>query len=458
MRRGLVLAVSLAVLAAACGGHDDTESAEQDDASSTVTQPAGTGGTVDAGRFGTMAEPVCGPGDASGATDQGVTDDAIEVGTISDPGNTILPGLLQELFDASEAFVAWCNAAGGINGRPIELTLHDTKFIEGQQVIAEACAEDFFLVGGGSGVDATLAQPRVDCGLPQIPAFLNDPVAQAADLQIQSINPFYPGYQDVSLYRLAAEQYPDEIDSFAYLIPDLPTSGTPLQETLLPLLEDELGYTVVYQNTTPAPPATVDNWRPYVEPAEEAGAGLFEFRSSPEQMVPLMAAMGDIGYSPEAILLQGNNYDAKLIEGNDLLADIPTYVGLATYPFEEAADNPPTQQFLELMDAQVPGWSEKPAQLAAFSWSAWLLFAQAAKACGSELTRQCVLDEAAAVSEFDGGGMHAPVDPDPDEPRSPQCIVVVRATPDGFVLDEAFTRPNTGVYNCDDANRVAVPG
>ena len=40
---------------------------------------------------------------------------------MADPGNTVSPGLDQELFDTADAFVGWCNAAGGIDGRRLQL-------------------------------------------------------------------------------------------------------------------------------------------------------------------------------------------------------------------------------------------------------------------------------------------------------------------------------------------------
>lgn len=456
-QRLAALGLACALLATACGGHETVESDTTDAPADTAATTAADSATTEPGRFGTMTEAVCGPGDASGATDQGVTDDSITVSALADPGNTIIPGLLQELHDASSAFVQWCNEAGGINGRKIELVLRDAKLVEGQAAIASACAEDFMMVGGGSGFDAPIAEPRVACGLPQIPAFLNDPVAQSAGLQIQSINPFYPDYVDTAPYNLLAKAYPDDIEKFAYLIPDIPTSGTPIQDRLLPLLESDFGYKVVYQNTTPAPPATVDNWRPYVEPAKDAGATIYEFRSTAEQTVPLMATMAEVGYTPKAVILQGNNYDAKLIANNPFLDQTATYIALAAHPYEDAKNNPPTQQFLDAMDAVVPGWSTKPAQLGVFSWSSWLLFALAAKECGSELTRDCVLANAKAVEEFDGGGLHAPTNPDPDAPQGPTCVVMVRATSSGFEMAPDVTRPTDGIYNCDPKNSTRAP-
>ena len=222
-----------------------------------------------------MADPVWLPGDASGATDQGVTDDSIQIGTISDPGNTIIPGLLQEFFDAAEAFVTFCNGAGGINGREIELVERDTKLVEAQQRIAEACEEDFMLVGGASGLDGTIVEPRVDCGLPQIPAFVNDPAALDADLQVLQVGTDADEL-DAGNYRLLQAAFPDQADRFGILAADTQSEGTPIVERI-PTAIEPLGFTTVYANSTPPPPATVDNWRPYLEPAVDEDVQMFEF-------------------------------------------------------------------------------------------------------------------------------------------------------------------------------------
>jgi hypothetical protein len=402
-----------------------------------------------------MDEAVCGPGDASGDTDQGVTDDAIRIGTISDPGNTIIPGLLQELFDAAEAFTQWCNEAGGINGRPIELTLRDTELVEGQQRITEACGEDFMLVGGGSGLDSALAEPRVECELPQIPAFVNDPAAQDADLQVVPTG-LYPDYLPGTLYQRVAENFPDEIENYGLLTPDLQSSGRPDGERI-PEAVAELGFDAVYTGQTPPPPATVDNWRPYVEAAESAGTQVFEYRQVPDQVRALMTAFGDVGFAPDVMLGNPALYSQALIEGNEALADVPMYVETNAYPFEMADENPPTRQFLDLLDATVPDWSDDPKATAVDAWSAWLLFARSATACGSELTRECVLDEAASVGSWDAGGIRAPVEISVGEPAGPMCAAVVRATPDGFEYDEELTDPNEGVFNCSEDNRLSAP-
>ena len=47
--------------------------------------------------------------------------------------------------------------------------------------------------------------------------------------------------------------------------------------------------------------------------------------------------------------------------------------------------------------------------------SAFMLWATAAKACGSDLTRECVLNEADGIDEWTGGGLHVPSDPGVNE-------------------------------------------
>lgn len=123
-----------------------------------------------------------------------------------------------------------------------------------------------------------------------------------------------------------------------------------------------------------------------------------------------------------------------------------------------AEDNPPTQQFLDILDEQIPGWSDDPKALGVEAFSSWLLWAQAATACGSDLTRECVLEEAGDVGEWTGGGLTSPhtVTTEPS-PQSPFCAVILRATTDGFEYDEEFTQPNEGVWNCDEGNQMEIP-
>ena len=109
------------------------------------------------------------------------------------------------------------------------------------------------------------------------------------------------------------------------------------------------------------------------------------------------------------------------------------------------------QQYLDLFAKYKPDAKTK-AYLGLQSWSAWLLFAQAARDCGSHLTRTCVYDNAKKVHDWTGGGLHAQTDPGANTGAG--CFVVLKATPQGF--ERADVDANDGIYNCSTKNAYFV--
>ncbi len=76
-------------------------------------------------------------------------------------------------------------------------------------------------------------------------------------------------------------------------------------------------------------------------------------------------------------------------------------------PLENADKVPAVKQYMDLVEAK----DGKVALLGMQATSAFLLWAQSAQKCGSDLTRQCVINELSKVHEWTGGGLHAPTDP-----------------------------------------------
>src|SRR4051812_9998631 len=122
----LMTAIGLvAVVAFATGcGHADVE--ETGGSPSVAQSTTTTASKTAPGVFGTAGK-ICGPGNAKGATERGVSDSAITIGTFSDAGASLSPGLDKEFWETADGFVKWCNDAGGINGRKIKLMKHDAK-------------------------------------------------------------------------------------------------------------------------------------------------------------------------------------------------------------------------------------------------------------------------------------------------------------------------------------------
>jgi hypothetical protein len=160
--------------------------------------------------------------------------------------------------------------------------------------------------------------------------------------------------------------------------------------------------------------------------------------------------MDTAGWFPALTLQNTNFYDQKYADEGGPYAQ-NTFIRTAFFPLEKADESKATQDYLDLMAQYNP--SGKIAQLGVQGLSGWLLFATAAAECGSELTRQCVLDKAGAVTEWTGGGLHAVTNPSTNTPSD--CVAVLEVTADGFQYDEDFTKPNDGIYYCDPANLIS---
>ena len=87
------------------------------------------------------------------------------------------------------------------------------------------------------------------------------------------------------------------------------------------------------------------------------------------------------------------------------------YVRMTGVPFELANQVPAVKQYMDLV-AKSHGTI---GLLGEQSASAFLLWATGVKACGSNVTAKCVLDNAAKQTNWTAGGLHIPTDPG-DEP------------------------------------------
>jgi hypothetical protein len=441
--RWLALVLALALVGAACGRDDDDGDAS---GNSTTTSTSSAGGAAAAGDFGDLPN-VCQDGDASGATATGVTDDSIRVATFADPGFTGRPGLNQEFFDVAKVFAAWCNAAGGINGREIVVDERDAALTNYKPRILESCEQDFFMVGGGAVFDDTGVEDRLKCLLPDIAGFVVTAEARGADLVVQPV----PNNIDRAIigeFHWLEEEFPDTVDHVGILTGALPT--TIAQAKQYEEVAESLDWEIVYDDQYP--PAGVTDWAPYVQGLRDRDVEGLIWVGEPENLAKLAQAVSNAAYDLAWIRADANHYDAKLIEiGGPAIENV--YIRSAFHPFEEADDNPATRQYLEAFEQYLPGGKAR-AYLGLQAWSAWLLFAQAARDCGSELTRKCVYDNAKQVRDWTGGGLHAPGDPGTTTP-SP-CVVVEHATAAGF--ERADIDPDQGIYRCEERNVYTLQG
>jgi len=454
VRRSLVPLVAAAVAFAAVGcgrpeGEVATAPSGTEGSAAPTSAPAGAG----EGEFGDLGR-ACGPapeGTVLEATDVGVTDDSIQIGTISDPGFSGRPGLNQEVFDSAEGFTKWCNAAGGIYGRNIDLRKRDAKLTEYQPRMIEACEQgDFMLVGGGGVFDDQGQEERLACGLPNLAGFVVNPPAVESDLTIAPLlnEPHTIGVGDL---RWLAEKFPEATQKIGILTAGVAATMNAADRTKASMAA--LGWKVVYDEKYNA--AGEASWRGFAEGLKSSGARGVMWVADPGNLAALLKAMAEIEYHPDFVRGVTNLYDNVLLSEAGAAAD-HVFISGANYPFldpELAKQNPATQQYLDIMAEYDPGG--KIADLGVGAFSAWLLFAQGASECGADLTRDCVWEKVGAVAEWTGGGLHARQNL--AARRASECFIEIEAVEGRFVLPDIGA--NEGVYRCEPDNVIDLdPG
>jgi ABC-type branched-subunit amino acid transport system substrate-binding protein len=245
------------------------------------------------------------------------------------------------------------------------------------------------------------------------------------------------------------EQFPEAVQRTAIVTGSLPTTRTVAARYSEAV--ESLGWNIVHR--AEYNPLGEPTWRPFVEAMAQDGVEAIIWVGEPENLAKLKQAMAEVDYEPTFIRADANHYDPRFIElAGSAATDV--YVHVNFYPFDEesAQENDATRQYLEIMEQFNP--SGKVAYLGLQGFSAFLLFATAANECGSDLTRACVYDEAKAVSDWTGGGLHARQHPDTG--AASECFALVKATPDGFVL--ADIDPNEDIYRCDPDNVITLTG
>jgi Periplasmic binding protein len=430
--RALAALAALTLLTAGCGrGGSGSSSGDQGTAS--ASQAAQTSG----GSFGSLKN-VCHGGSASGATDQGVTASQIKVGVLTDVGFTKDP----QLITAANAFTAWCNAAGGINGRKLVADIHDTQLLQVVPAVTNACGSDFVLAGGSAALDGLATKTRLQCLLPDFDAQTVMPQNQNSGLQVypitqgHSYGPFAGYYQ-----WLIKQKYPDSAGHVGILAGQ--SIITQVDDAVAAETFKAMGGTVSYNENFP--PTGASDWTPYAQSIKTKGVKGLVFYGTPQQLAALELALTNMDYKLDWIDANSNAYGAPFIQAaGKSLSFQHNYADIwAVYPLEKAESNPATQQVINLYAKYAAGQSPTLQALQAFS--AWLIFATSAETCGSNLTRSCVYNAAIKQTAWTGGGLTAPVNlAQPDSP--PNCFNIEQATPDGW--QAASFGANNGPYRC----------
>jgi ABC-type branched-subunit amino acid transport system substrate-binding protein len=442
--RLLGVLAALALVAGACGsdrGDDPAADADGGDGSAaTDADDSNAGGDG----FGTLESP-CGEGDGGPAADQGVSEDEVVIGYGDDAGFTTSPGLSKETSDAIEAMIDWCNDQGGINGRQIVGNYYDAAITNVVNAMTEACGQVFMLVGNAWALDSAQEETRLGCELPSVPTYSVSPEFANAPLMYQAV----PNPADVYTAGWGgqiAEMFPDEVENasvmfgnFAATIDTKDKVVQSLPEYGFEFLDCPVEYNIAGES----------DWKPLAQRLKNCGAEVVYYSGQPyPNMQNLLDDAAQVDFEP-IWLVDANAYLKSFADWNATGNGDNVYLRSVFTPFEQAADNPATQQYIDIVE----GNGGEISQLGQQATSSFLLWATAASACGADLTRECVLDELSGITSWDGGGMHAETNPGENLP--PQCEMILKL--EGTEWVQAAPEEQ-GEMSCDPDGAVELTG
>jgi hypothetical protein len=444
MRRlAAVLAALLLLTTAACGASGEEEGSEEEP--ETSEQPTSGAGASDAD-FGELEAP-CGPGELSvEESEAGRGTDKLYVGVGNDRTAAAFPGLQKTIWDASVAFVEWCNAQGGVGGLELEIVDLPAALFDVETAMATACTDVFALVGGGMAQDNLQFSGKEgsdfhECGLIDVPAYAVSTEKAESNGQVQPI-PNPSSNTGNAWFRAFHELYPEESATWSVAWAEIAAHEN-TRKKYQAIVEELDGMEEAGRHTYPVVGTT--DWTPLALSILEDDPGSFTWVGDSGDLSSVLSAMRNQGWEGVP-LLEATAYDELLFKSGPEAVE-GAVVRMYQHPFEEADQWPATQKYLDLMDEYVPDGEE--ALLGMDSMSAWLLFVTAANACGEEgdgvLTRACIVEQAAAVEDWTGGGLHSPTDPEdgPDAVASP-CMMLLT------VKDGEFERLYPEVGSEDD--------
>ncbi|HEX7095640.1 MAG TPA: ABC transporter substrate-binding protein [Acidimicrobiales bacterium] len=440
------IAVAAALLAVSCGS-DRGDAPETAATSAPTSEQAPDTSTSQGEMFGDLPSP-CGEGDASGATDVGVTDESITIGYGDDAGYPSSPGLNHEMSDAVSALIEWCNAQGGINGRTIIGKYYDAKILDVNNAMITACNDGvFMLVGQGWVLDASQEEQRVGCELASIPAYSVSPEFAHGPFMRAGV----PNPTDMTPLQYAAafqRLFPDAIKKTALMYGNFAATRDSAEKVRqgfpafgFEILDCDQEYNLGGE----------DDWKPFVQRLKDCGAEVVYFAGEAQpNFQNFLNAAAQLQYRPK-YLVDANFYEDAFAQWNAQNGGAAdnVYVRMAFIPFEEADHSPATQKYIDLITASGGDISLLGAQAA----DAFLLWATAVKACGSDVTRECVLEQVDAIKDWTGGGLHAPTNP--GENRPPECGLLLKLEGGSYVRVDP---PQPGTFDCDPSYVQPVTG
>lgn len=378
-------------------------------------------------------------GSGDGGSSVGVTDKEVTVGNVSVQGGPI-PGLFQGAPFAVDAYFAYINSKGGVNGRKLVLKQGDDAYsctqnksqtqelkdsvlaFVGNFSVYDNCAEDLF---------------KADKTLPDVSNTIADP-AMIKLPNVFSASPAVGGGQEGPL-KWFLQQHP-EATKIGTMVTNNPGAVNTWEKNFTPLLQS-LGFSIVYRRDYQA---TETDFTSDVIRMKSAGVNfVYTPAMTPQAFGRLLQAAQQQGWEP-IYKYNGSAYTAsfdKMAPGG--AGEGAVYASINA-PFLEGANSTydSVKLMTQWMNTTHPGIAID--NYAAAGWANAALFVAALEKAGQQPTRQSLLKALGDIHDFDAGGFQPKVDVGGKKP--PECYLIFQFTKGAW---KTIGNPAPQGYQCD---------
>jgi len=371
----------------------------------------------------------------------GITPTSVSVGNVS----TLVAGLFKGAAVGTEAYAAYANSQGGINGRKLVVDSGDDGYAgaPNKQLTAADIQKDFAMVGSFSLQDSfggavLAANPQV----PNVTVTLD--AATAALPNSFSPSPAAAGGWQLGPLVYFQKKYPGDVLHTAALIPNQPSAETKWAGELAAM--NHLGFKVVYD---PRFDITQTSFDQNVIAMKNAGVKILFLELMPQNYVASVVKALTLQDFHPVLVLGASTYSRQLVpssggatalDGSYLEQNTSLYLG------EDAASIPAVNTFLTWVQRTSPGFKADLYTL--YGWLSAELFSQALQSAGANPSRGAVLQALRGIASFSGGYLTGPANPAKKLPTN--CYIIAQIENGQFQrLDDPPVSGSTHGYRCD---------
>jgi branched-chain amino acid transport system substrate-binding protein len=333
----------------------------------------------------------------------GITSNSVSIGNVS---TLAVGGLFKGALVGTQAYAAYVNSIGGVNGRKVKVDSGDDGFSGSgnKQATQNAISNDFALVGGFSlqdnfGGALLKAKP----GMPDVAMVLDQTTAHLPN--VYSAVPLDGGWELGPLYYFK-KKFPNAVKSVGTIVSNVPSAMQDWAGEKYAM--EKVGYKIVYDPTIPV---TQTDFTANVIAMKNAGVKIVFLDQLPQNYASgVFKAMTQQNFHPQ-VVLGSANYSRELIPNSGGAAAVNgSWFDSNTSLFlGEDSAIPAVPLFNKWVQKVSPGFH--PDLFTLYGWLSAQLFSSALKNAGKDPSRGSLLQALNKITTFSGNNIVAPANP-----------------------------------------------